>query len=289
MQTTLRISARSAPFLGVVRACSGKRRAFGRRTQQAGDVRCERVHIAFADQRAVRAAQHRGGAHHRRRDDRCTAGHRFDQHEPLRLGTRRKHEDIGGAVAVERAWCIDRDCRENARACRVRAIGSNGRSRGASGPSPAITKTKSSNSRFRIRATSSRKSMFFSIASRLTVSSIGCASPMPCARRKRAASAVREFLQTNAGRNDRRRRADPIPAQNLGHLRCRHDQVIDALAEPARKSPHEKPQHRRRKPRQIVGDVFLEIGVVALDGRATGFSRERRRRSGAPETACGYG
>ena len=84
---------------------------------------------------------------------------------PLRLGARGEHEHVGGGVAVGQA-ATALEITDEAHGAANPAASAWRCRRAFAGPSPATTRTKSGRRAFSRVATSSRKPMFFSCATR---------------------------------------------------------------------------------------------------------------------------
>ena len=110
-------------------------------------------------------------------------------------------------------------------------------------------------------STRSRKSMFFSNATRPTYSSTGQDCAMPCSARKRAPSPG-ELEERDARRDDLDPRLHAVALKGVAHRgRGDHDPV-ECIALTAGDPPSEGAHRLPRHERDVVGEIFLEERVV---------------------------
>ena len=221
----------------------------------------------------MRIAQDGGGTHHSGRDDRHAQRHRFDQYQALGFGGRGEHEDVAGAVAIEQCRAAVEIADEihvvlhteadaellQTRSVRAFACDNQQKRRQLCNQPLHNLQQEADVLLHRQAADGDQRGAI-------------CGDAMLLAEcRSRATS---KLAQVDAGWQHGAWCGDAVTIQHVDHLLGRHDHVIDVVAQLARGAPREHPQQRFRRPRKIVGDVFLKIRVVGLDRRATAELRQ---------------
>ncbi len=227
--------------------------------------------------------------HDRGRHHRHTERHRLQQHEPLRFRVGGEYEDVACAIAVEQRLLavlvadeqnafLDAEPRRQAPQVLARRPFAGNHEQDIGNTSPHT-----------LTSARSRKSMFFSNATRPTCTSVGRPGAMPWRARNAAPSPPQAASSSMPVGIISIGHAHAVSAQHFQHGAGGHHQCIEIVALVARETPCQRTHPRLRHERDVVVQVFLEQSVVGLHPRQTQVAATTAHPHSERRTASGCG